>query len=155
MASARVRISMRLCIHCACTCFVHDKYNAGTTTPLTTQQDTYVLVRWLEPHPDAWERDAQRRPVCPDPLHINNCLWRYALTDRPRASLSEGRFCTQRHLFGDTETEQNRCRERERHAYYGLVTPECIVKIENICPLFQKDTATLDSTSWLHSVVMF
>ena len=145
-----------LCCEMVCFIHLHNLADVLTAIPLATQQDTYVLVRWLEPHPDAWERDAQRRPVCPGPLHINNCLWRYALTDCPRPSLHETRFRgAQRLLFGDTEPEQNRCRERELHAYYGLVTPESIVKIENMCPLFEKDTCSLDSSSWLQSVVMF
>ena len=28
-----------------------------------------VLVRWLTPHRESWERDSLRRPVCPGPFH--------------------------------------------------------------------------------------
>ena len=110
-------------------CFIHlnNPLPVGLAQP---HASTYALVRWLEPHPDAWERDIDRRPVCPGPLHINNCLWRYALSDDPRKSLNVELFRTrcaaQKNLFGTTEMEQDRCREQELHAYYGLVTPESI-----------------------------
>ena len=136
---------------CEVVCFIR----LGKIVGLTPKQDTYVLVRWLEPHPDAWERDEERRPVCPGPLHINNCLWRYARTGVPREVLSDLRFSNVRQYFGDDILEQNRCRDRELYAYYGLVTPQSIMKIENMCPLFKKDTASLDTQSWLQSVVMF
>ena len=43
-----------------------------------------VLVRWFSPHADSWERDSLRRPLCPGPLSINNCLWAYSRTPTPR-----------------------------------------------------------------------
>ena len=29
-----------------------------------------VLVRWLIPHNESWERDSLRRPVRPGPVHV-------------------------------------------------------------------------------------
>ena len=131
-----------LCCEIVCFVYIQDR-------------GTYVLVRWLEPHSRAWERDVDRRPVCPGPLHVNNCLWRYALLDSPRDSLMMGRFFNpQRHIFGKTRIEQDQCKQRESLAYYGLITPECIVKKENMCPLFQPDTDSHDYTSLLQSVVI-
>ena len=149
---------------CEIVCFVRFNNLRNVLNDVVVQQDlssTYVFVRWLEPHPRAWERDVQRRPVCPGPLHINNCLWRYALTESPRASLinraglPSAYFQNQRKIFGNTPTYQNTCRTRELRAYYGLVTPASIVKIENMSQLFQSDTDSPNHMSWLQSVVMF
>ena len=124
--------------------------------------ETYALVRWLEPDDDAYERDALHRPVCPGPLHINNCLWRYSKTDRPRAVLKGSRndvlprsFIRQRHKFGKTREEQNACREREMHAYYSLVTTDSIVDTVNACQLFLPGTCVTDNEHWLQTVTMF
>ena len=121
----------------------------------------YALVRWLEPHPDSWERDEWRRPVCPGPLHINHCFWRYALTQGSRRSLvrQDGQptpaFTRYRHLFGRTEADQNLCRQREERAYYGLVTPDSIVGTLNMCPVFLNNSSSPNCQTWLQSVVMF
>ena len=150
----------QLCCEIVCFIQIHN-LRAVLGRELST---TYVIVRWLEPHPDAWERDVCSRPVCPGPLHINNCLWRYALTDSPRNALvtvvnrvqePSAVFLSQRNIFGSTPTQQDQCRTREASAYYGLVTPESIVKIENMCPLFQRDTAYQNDMMWLQSVVVF
>ena len=53
-------------------CFIKVS-GAGNDGP-PGQSSTFVLIRWLSPHPDSFERDAHYRPVCPGPLHINNCL---------------------------------------------------------------------------------
>ena len=69
--------------------------------------------------------------------------------------MGEHGFATQKHIFGVNPTEQLQCKTQELRAYYGLVTPESIRKIENMCPLFLKDTASLNYMLWLQSVVMF
>ena len=33
-----------------------------------------MLCRFFEAHPQAISRDSDHRPVCPGPLHVNNCL---------------------------------------------------------------------------------
>ena len=144
---------------CEIVCFIRLNNLRDVLNNVWQSQDdrssTYALVRWLEPHPDAWERDVSRRPVSPGPLHINNCLWRYALTDSPRDPLvNPACFRAQRNMFGTTTTQQDKCRRQEMFTYYGLVTPKSIMKIENMCPLFERDTASHNCMSWLQSVVM-
>ena len=143
-------------------CFV-DVSNVKSLQPAGEDSQTHVLIRWLEPHPDSFERDLLHRPVCPGPFHINHCLWRYAKTDTPRTSLAScsgtrirmsRTFTTQRNIFGDTIEEQNDRREQELHVWYGLVQPENIVEITNMCPVFKPGSAVLDSQTWLQTVTM-
>ena len=121
---------------------------------------SFVLVRWLEPHPRVWERNVERRPVCPGQLHINNCLWSYAKTSRPRRSLvspsgdPSRAFNTNKLLFGTTPTEQRLCWERETHAYYGLVTPDNVIGIMNLCTTFKPNSAEPRYGEWLQTVRM-
>jgi hypothetical protein len=66
-------------------CFVHIS-NLRSVCQIDTDAMDLVLIRWLTPHRDAWERDSLLRPVCPGPFHVNNCLWKYAVTPRDRTA---------------------------------------------------------------------
>ena len=119
-----------------------------------------VLVRWLEPHPLAWERDDLGRPLCPGPFGINNCLWTYSRSARPRAALVEPggtvsrSFTTYQHLFGTTESEQRELWTREQHAYFGLVTPDNILDTMHMCQTFQNGSSKPEDNTWLQTVRM-
>lgn len=117
------------------TCFVHLN-GLKSCYPSASVDDCaeYVLVRWFEPHPDSWERDSCSRPVCPGPLHINNCLWQYAKKTTPRPGLS---------LI-----------DAERYAYYGLLLLDSIESTVHMCPLFEPNTSTTDPQLWLQTVTM-
>ena len=120
----------------------------------------FVLARYLEPHPTAVERDSLHRPVCPGPLHINHCLWRYARAARVRAALidSSGRttiaFQTQRRIFGQTIQEQSELIEKEKFAYFTLLTPSNILHRVNLSPIFVPGTSKLDLGTWLQTVTV-
>ena len=117
---------------------------------------TFVLVRWLSPHPDAWDRDSMCRPICPGPYKLNHCLWQYSVTTQPRKSLANEdetpteAFHHQRHLFGGTPYQQTHTRKRELHAYYGLVLPSAIQEQIHATREFNID-GTLSDT-WIQSV---
>ena len=121
---------------------------------------TFVIGRWFEPHPDAVERDAESRPVCPGPLHINNCLWRYAVNRADRRALisRDGRYTqavlSQMHVFGQDRESQVSCLENERRAYYCLVLPVNIISTTHMCPLFEPNTSKPDYNTWLESVTL-
>jgi len=121
---------------------------------------TLCLIRYLQHHHNSWERDTLKRPVCPGPLHINNCLWEYARTDNPRTALvgRGGResavFQRYRDLFGLSEAEQTQCRLHELHAWYALIKTDTIEDTRNMCPLFRPNSYDTDSQSWLESVTM-
>lgn len=120
---------------------------------------TYALIRWLEPHPDSWERDALRRPVCPGPLHVNNCLWVYSKTtalrqamvgrDRRRPSAS---FVRHKRFFGSNQEEQEVSRLLEQDAYYALIKINSIEDTVNMCPIFKRNSSTFDRRTWLETV---
>lgn len=147
-------------------CFVQiSNLKNVTRTPACRLPDSdcvhLVLIRWLTPHGASWERDALRRPVCPGPLHVNNCLWKYAKTPRPRRSLRSGHgqdtpsCLRQRHFFGTTETEQSACRLRERHAYFGLIEPDTIIDTMHMCSTFKNGTSDPEYGTWLQTVTLF
>ena len=143
-------------------CFVNIM-NMQSVQPEGEDSQTHVLIRWLEPHPDSFERDQLRRPVCPGPFHINHCLWRYAQTNTHRTALAtvsgtrvqmSRAFTGQRYIFGASVEAQNECRRHELHAWYGLVQPENIEEITNMCPVFKRGSHMLDSQTWLQTVSM-
>jgi hypothetical protein len=146
---------------CEVICFLEIS-NLQTTLSLTNICDsqTFVLVRWFEPHPNNPERDSQYRPVCPGALNINHCLWRYAKSQHVRQSLINRRgyptaaFGRQSYLFGDTPREQNMCLDKEKNAYFGLISPDTILHKVNMCPCFFPNSSVLDEERWLESVNM-
>ena len=144
---------------CETVCFVEV---SGVTAVCPTRADhlILVLVRWLEPHPGALSRDAQGRPLCPGPLHINNCLWRYARTKRPRGCfVAHGKpqncsrtFSAHSEMFGTTRAEQDLCWEREKFAWYDLVYPDNIVGNVNLCRTFKPNTSEPVHDTWLETL---
>ena len=122
---------------------------------------TFCLIRYLRHHPDSWERDHIKRPVCPGPFHVNNCLWQYAATPSRRVSLlgRNGRgeshaFQRYRDLFGNSENEQTQCRLRELNAWYALMDIDSIEDTMNMCPLFKRNSSNTHYESWLETVTM-
>ena len=121
---------------------------------------TFVLGRWFEPHPDAIERDEESRPICPGPLHINHCVWRYARSDTIRASICKpsGDFTNavlrQMSMFGRTLAEQQDQLKREKQAYYCLLLPENIMSIANMSPTFWENSFAPDYGKWLETVTL-
>ena len=118
---------------------------------------TYVVGRWLTSHPSAWERDSLLRPVCPGPLQHNHCLWKYAESSRSRASMVDSHglpssgFNSSGNIFGLSSKARQQRWDKEKHAYYGFVTPNSIVSTCNISRQ-QYNTGTMDvSNTWLET----
>ena len=109
---------------------------------------TFILGRWFEPHSDADGRDENHRPVCPSPLHINHCLWKYARARNERCMLGTRYESTQRGLF-DMRTIDN-----EKHAYFCLVSPENVLCRANMCPQFLTNSSEFDTSTWMQTVVL-
>ena len=121
---------------------------------------TLVLGRWFEPHSSCRERDQEHRPICPGPLNINHCLWRYAIARTTRRALvtrtgaPTAVFRRQSYMFGNTESEQYRNLELEKQHYFTLVHPHSITAKINMTPCFESDTSEFDTTAWIQSVVL-
>lgn len=141
-------------------CFVHIS-NLRAVCQLGEDTMDFVLIRWLNPHHESWERDSLLRPVAPGPFHVNNCLWKYAVTPRPRIAMvsNNGRptqaWLKHRNLFGPTYREQHDCWMREKHAYFGLITPATIEDTMHMCSTFKPGTAEPDYCNWMQTVALF
>jgi len=121
---------------------------------------TLVLGRWFEPHHKSISRDDRHRPICPGTLHINHCLWRYALTSTPRRSLCSRNgtpadtFTRQAGRLGLTQIQMLSHVETDRNAYFDILTPNQILSTVNVCPEFKSDSVSFDYGTWLQSVIM-
>mgnify|MGYP005709551079 FL=1 len=122
---------------------------------------TLILGRWFEPHRKSFSRDNLHRPICPGALHINHCLWRYAVTSTLRRSLCSriGKpapsFTRQTRRLGLTEVEMLSHVEEDAYAYFGLFTQNQLLSVVNMCPEFKTDiSASFDYGTWLQSVTM-
>ena len=127
--------------------------------PWSTDKSYFMLVRWFEAHPDAWERDDMCRPLCPGPLRHNHCLWRYAVTQRPRRIMTsqDGTpspiFTSQSYMFGaDTRTRNLRWSE-EQHEYYGLVSPSSVLSTVSMSREYHSNNMS-HVDSWLETVTI-
>ena len=131
-----------LCCQAVCFLSLHNvstfRYRGGTLPRFITKRVhedslTFVLGRWFEPHPNARERDKQFRPICPGMLHINHCLWRFAIARKHRRALSRQNGTTttlavnrQAVFFGRNMEEQRLRLSKEKFAYFCLVDPDSI-----------------------------
>ena len=118
-----------------------------------------VLVRWFEAHPDAWGRDKMCRPLCPGPLRETHCLWRYAVSPRPRRVMtapdgSQTRcFTDQKYMFGQNDDDINNAWRDEQYAYYGLIIPSSILETVSISREYDAESMT-HTDSWLQTVTV-
>ena len=143
-------------------CFVSIDNVKSISADYAADSHSYALIRWLQPHPDSWERDTLGRPVCPGPLLVNNCLWEYSNTPRPRRAMVSARdvnrpslsFIRHKHFFGATANEQNSRRRQEQSAFYALVRTDTIKDTLNMCQCFQNNSSTFDCQTWLQTVVV-
>ena len=119
----------------------------------TTGTLTFVLGRWFSPHESSRSRDICLRPLCPGPLIVNHCLWRYARAPTPRRALGSP-TPRQKDLFGRSETEQNKRIRDDMHAYFTLIDPDSILSTVNMCPEFITNTDKPDTTTWLQTVCL-
>ena len=121
---------------------------------------TLVVGRWFEPHRTSISRDNLHRPICPGALHVNHCLWRYALTSTLRRSLCQrvgkpaASFTRQGVRLGLTEVEMLSHVEENAYAYFGLFTQNQLLSVVNMSPEFKTDSASFDCGTWLQSVTM-
>ena len=141
---------------CRLTCRLPDEFRQRTHDK--GDRIHLMLVRFFEAHPSAVERDSEHRPVCPGPLYINNCLWRYARAVprgilRNRDGSASLAFLTQTHIFGQTAAEQNRNYVRECRAYYSFIYPDHILSRSNITELFQGKSC-MTSGEFIESVTI-
>ncbi len=140
---------------CEAICFVtvssllnNAKFDLPQSIPSDIDSITFILGRWFEPHSDADCRDENHRPVCPSPLHINHCLWKYARARNERRMLGTRYASTQTGLF------ERRTIDNEKHAYFCLVSPENVLCRANMCPQFLSDSSEFDTSTWMQTVVL-
>ena len=150
-------------------CFLKISNMGNIPIPTTLSRDssstdlaptlTFILLRWFTPDlTHTFERDSLNRPLCVGPLHTNHCLWRYAKTSTNRKSISKdvgtpnNVFYKYRYMFGRTHDEQMGCFEIEKDAYYGLVSPDTVIRSVCMSPCFRPDTSTPDFGLWLETV---
>ena len=132
---------------------LQSKLKSTLESAMVNDSVTFVLVRWFEPK-DTLIRDGMGRPICPGPLKVNHCLWRYAETSNVRRSMFSraGRptrsFLKQRQLFKDHDIEQH------KYAYYGLIHVSNVMGRVNMTPEFITGTSFPDTTTWLQSVTL-
>ena len=156
---------------CQAVCFVSiagiagvlNTMNADLAEDMVTEvQDDcidFALVRYFSPHPSAYERDTGLRPICPGPLRLNHCLWKFSESPRFRRSMCNRdgtpsrSFVEQGHIFGDTQTERDEIFEKEKCAYFGLLSPKSVERTVHMTPEFVDDTMLLSDT-WLETVTL-
>lgn len=120
---------------------------------------TFMLLRYFSPHPLAHERDTEYRPVCPGPLRLNHCLWKFAKSARCRLAMCNAdgtpnaNFLQQGHLFGNTQTQRDTRFENEKFAYFGVLTTRCIKRTVNMTQEFSGSGMDFSDT-WIETVTL-
>ena len=155
-----------LCCQAVIFLTISDFVLSGLTVPISVQDEmtqdsvTFILGRWFAPHDTVIDRDSLHRPICPGPLHINHCLWKYARATQTRktlvtsAGVPTAAFNRQAHMFGHSSVEQMSTLNNEKYAYFGLVFPSNVVQRVNMCPVFIPNTSKPDMNTWLQTVTV-
>ena len=112
-----------------------------------------ALIRWLSPHPNAFLRDSERRPVCPSPFDINHALWKYSVLPRLRESFQRANVERQLHMFqGSTDAERRQHADSVKLARYDLIQVQSIDKFMN-CTTIDSDPDTIMETVTLPFII--
>jgi hypothetical protein len=116
---------------------------------------TFVLVKWFAAHPDAWERDRLCRPCCPGEFRANHCLWKYAVTDRPRQVMCHPTsFRVNISMFGRRDTpERKELWDVETRHYYGLIKSNSILSKVTMSREYDCDSMKRTDV-WLETVTV-
>ena len=118
------------------------------------EQNDYVvllLVRYAMPHPDCGRaRGPNYRPLCPGGLQSTHCLWKWH--QRP-ATFRRGCWRPRpwerhKHLFGETLDQQEERKEKEKFAWYDVISTENIVGHANVTSDWDRDESFLQSVMW-------
>ena len=124
-----------------------------------TDSVTCLVGRYFSPHPEAVDRDLQKRPICPGPLKLNHCLWTYAVAARARQILLQPNgqpttfFNDQGYMFGSDPAQQRRRLLDETHAYLCIHFTSEIHERAQMSREYRDDTLTY-SDVWLQSIVL-
>ena len=120
---------------------------------------TFFLGRYFSPHPTAFRRDAHQRPVCPGPLSLNHCLWKYAETTQFRQMLATKTglpsytFKKQKDMFGCSQEERLKTFENEKKAYLCIHLSSDIAGHVHMTREFNTNDMSLSvSNMWLETV---
>lgn len=111
----------------------------------------YLLVRYAAPHAACGRRRGpEKRPLCPGELQTSHCLWKWY--ERPpqyrRGCWRQRPWSRHRHLFGNTEQEQESRRLNEARAWYDLVQVSDISDYANVSEDWDRPDAFLHSVMW-------
>ena len=125
-----------------------------------TDSLTFLLGRYFSPHPQATERDTHHRPICPGPLGLNHCLWKYAEASQSRSMLADPDtgepsryYNNQKYIFGTTPHQQI-CRFRsEVNAYFCVHLCSEIERRSHMTREYRDNTLEYSDT-WLETVTL-
>jgi hypothetical protein len=117
----------------------------------TRDYAVYLLVRYAAPHAACGRRRGpEKRPLCPGELEPSHCLWKWY--ERPpqyrRGCWRERPWSRHRHLFGNTEQEQQSRRQNEARAWYDLIKVSDISDYANVSEDWDRPGAFLQSVMW-------
>ena len=103
------------------------------------------------PHQDVRrQRGPEHRPLCPGPLKDTHCLWKWC---QRGGNFRRGCFRTRpwerhKHMFGDTEEEQNRRKTQEARAWFDFIQSSNIGCHTNVKEDWDRQDALLQSVMW-------
>ena len=111
----------------------------------------FLLVRYAMSHQDVRrQRGPEHRPLCPGPLKDTHCLWKWC---QRGGNFRRGCFRTRpwerhKHMFGDTEEEQNRRKTQEARAWFDFIQSSNIGCHTNVKEDWDRQDALLQSVMW-------
>ena len=125
-----------------------------------TDSLTFLLGRYFSPHPSATARDTHHRPICPGPLGLNHCLWKYSKTAQSRSMLVDPiteeptqYYNAQKYLFGSTPHQQNRRLQSDKNVYF-CVHLHCDIEHRSHMTREFLDNTLERSDVWLETVTL-
>ena len=129
---------------------VHDNVYPNT---VCKEEDyvVYLLIRYANAHPDCGRhRGPECRPLCPGPFMKTHCLWKWA--ERPayfrRGCFRPRPWQRHRHLFGETDEQQNLRHTNEQRAWYDIIQVGNIKSYSNVQQDWDRRGAFLQSVMW-------
>ena len=111
----------------------------------------FLLVRYVMAHHDVGrQRGPEHRPLCPGPLKNTHCLWKWCQRggNFRRGCWRDRPWARHKHMFGDSEEEQNKRKTQEARAWFDFIQSSNVGCHTNVKEDWDRPEALLQSVMW-------
>ena len=110
----------------------------------------WLDMPWHTTMLDDNQRGPEHRPLCPGPLKNTHCLWKWCQRggNFRRGCWRDRPWARHKHMFGDSEEEQNKRKTQEARAWFDFIQSSNVGCHTNVKEDWDRPEDLLQSVMW-------